>query len=269
MAITKESMVAGLFYPDDPDELRFTIKKLLAQVSSDQPIPKAIIAPHAGYSCSGIVAARAYACLVKAKEVIKRVVLLGPAHRCPFSGITITEAEYFATPLGRIPIDHKAIAEIISLPQIQIVEQAYHQENSLEVQLPFLQELLNDFTLIPLLTGAVSVQEGVEVLNALWGDKETLIVISSDLSHYYDYKTASQMDQATMQAILNLEPEKIAYEQACGGMPIKILLSCVRSKRLDVSLIDLKNSGDTIGNKAQVVGYGAVHFYDREEGEKT
>jgi MEMO1 family protein len=253
--------VAGTFYSSDSSVLRAEIEGLLAQADADLPIPKAIIAPHAGYSCSGKTAAAVYGCL-KNTSKIKQVILLGPAHRYPFEGLAVTDANYMATPLGNVAVDKKAIAKILSLSQVNIVNAAYGNENSLEVQLPFLQVLLKDFLLVPLLIGNATNQQVVEVLEDLWGGDETLVVVSSDLSHYLDYSSAKDIDQKTVDAILALQPEKIGYEQACGRMAINALLTVAAKKKLQPKLIDLCNSGDTIGSKDQVVGYVGVHFME-------
>jgi AmmeMemoRadiSam system protein B len=250
-----QASVAGMFYPNDPKELREMIQKMLAAADATLPVPKAIIAPHAGYVYSGSTAAAVYACLHRAKQRIKRVVLLGPAHRYPFRGLAMTDADYFATPLGEIAIDKNVPS------QVQIINEAYYGENSLETQLPFLQEVLEDFKLIPILVGDVDNAQIVEVLEKLWGGKETLIVISSDLSHYLDYDTAKNIDASTIDAILNLQPQDIGYEQACGRKAINALLTIAVNKKLKPKLITACSSGDTAGAKDAVVGYAGFHFY--------
>lgn len=251
-----QASVAGMFYPDDPKELHDMIQKMLAAADAALPVPKAIIAPHAGYIYSGSTAAAVYACLRRAKQQIKRVVLLGPAHRYSFRGLAMTDADYFASPLGEIAIDK-------DLPlQIQIINEAYHGENSLETQLPFLQEVLEDFKLVPILIGDANNAQIVEVLEKLWGGKENLIVISSDLSHYLDYDTAKNIDAVTIDAILNLQPQNIGYEQACGRKAINALLTIAGKKNLKPKLINACSSGDTAGAKDAVVGYAGLHFYE-------
>jgi AmmeMemoRadiSam system protein B len=260
MTTIRNPAVAGMFYPADPEELQTTIRNMLAQAKADQPVPKAIIAPHAGYIYSGPVAASAYACLAKAATQIKQIILLGPSHRYPFRGIAAPEADIFATPLGQIKINQQQIANISS--QIIISDAAHAEEHSLEVQLPFLQILLKDFSLIPLLIGITDADHIAKILDQLWDGDETLIIISSDLSHYHDYATAQNMDQQTVQAILNLKPESLNEDQACGRLPIKGLLQIAAQKKLKPQLIDLRNSGDTAGPKNQVVGYTAIHFLE-------
>lgn len=253
--------VAGMFYPEAPHALREIIQKFLSAADASLPIPRAIIAPHAGYIYSGATAAAVYASLAKARAQIKRVVLLGPAHRYPFQGLVVTDMDGFATPLGEIIIDKDGIKDALSLSQVQIVNEAYIGENSLEVQLPFLQEVLGDFKLIPILIGEASNAQIVEVLEKLWGGAETLIVISSDLSHYLDYDTAKNIDAATIEAILTMRPQDINYEQACGRKAINALLTVASNKKLKPKLIAACSSGDTAGDKDAVVGYAGFHFY--------
>ncbi len=261
MSTTRPPAVAGMFYPDNATVLAEDIAALLAEAGPPwlpQP-PKALIAPHAGYVYSGPVAARAYALLKPYAERIRRVVLLGPTHRVAVRGLALPGADHFATPLGRIPIDQEAARRIADLPQVSISREAHALEHSLEVQLPFLQALLPDFRLLPLAVGMATPEEVAEVMERLWGGEETLIVISSDLSHYLPYATAKQVDGATADAILHLR-EPIGHEQACGGTPVSGLLVVARRRGLKPHLLDLRNSGDTAGDRSRVVGYGAFAF---------
>jgi AmmeMemoRadiSam system protein B len=254
--------VAGMFYPASAKELRSMVEKFLrqAQAHADLPVPKAIIAPHAGYVYSGSVAASAYACLQQAKAKISRVVILAPAHRYPVNGIVATAFDYYATPLGNVPID-KALAENLAAKSaVQIIEKAYSAEHSIEVHLPFLQVLLGDFSLVPLLVGQAQVTQVVDVLREIWGGEETLVVVSSDLSHYHDYAAAQILDRRTADAILALNPAAISDEQACGYAAMRGLLTLAAEKSLQATMVDLCNSGDTSGIKDTVVGYGAFHF---------
>ncbi len=263
MTNIRKPAVAGMFYPADPAELEEMVEGYLAKAERGGEIPKAIIAPHAGFIYSGPIAASAYARLYAVREHIQRVILLGPSHRVPFYGRALTDAEYFKTPLGEIPIDQETQAMLRDLPQVKLLQAAHASEHSLEVQLPFLQLVLNDFKLVPLVVGDVSGDEVAEVLQRLWGGQETLIVISSDLSHYHDYLTAQKMDRATSEAIVTLHPEAIGYEDACGRIPVQGLLSQAKRQGLQGELIDLRNSGDTAGPRDQVVGYGAYVFAER------
>ncbi|MDG4553557.1 MAG: AmmeMemoRadiSam system protein B [Candidatus Competibacter sp.] len=262
MQTVRTPAVAGLFYPADAAELQTQVRGFLAQVEPpDEPPPKAIIVPHAGYIYSGPIAASAYARLRAARDIIHRVVLLGPSHRVGFRGIAVSGMEAFATPLGRIAVDRAAVEPLEQLPDVGFLEQAHAQEHSLEVHLPFLQEVLDRFKLVPLVVGEARPAEVGAVLEALWGGPETLIVISSDLSHYHDYSTARLLDDTTSKAIEALRFEDIGYEQACGRNPVNGLLWVARRKGLHGETIDLRNSGDTAGSRDQVVGYGAYVFH--------
>lgn len=260
MLNVRKPAVAGYFYPNDSKELSNMIHKFLAKANSDLPIPKAIIAPHAGYVYSGPIAASAYAVLSKVKQRIKQIILLGPAHRYPLKGIAIPQVDFFATPLGQIPIDKTALSIIAKLPQVKSIEAAFNQEHSLEVQLPFLQTILSQFSLVPLLVGQTSPEQVAEVLKLLWGDESTLIIVSSDLSHYHEYQQACQIDQVTAQDIAGLCLDKIGYEQACGRNPMLGLLHVAKEFNMRINVLDLRNSGDTAGSKDSVVGYGAFHL---------
>ena len=260
MSRIRPAAVAGLFYPADASQLHRDIRSMLESVEVTEKAPKALIVPHAGYIFSGPIAASAFAQLKNNSARIKRVVLLGPCHRVPLRGLATSSADFFETPLGRVKIDHEAIKLIASLPQVREFDLTHEQEHSLEVQLPFLQEILPDFSLVPLVVGDTDAEEVSEVLEKLWGADETLIVISSDLSHYHDYNTARAMDSETCVAIEELNPAAIHYDQACGRNPVTGLLLAAKKHGLDVTTLDLRNSGDTSGDKSSVVGYGAWAF---------
>ena len=229
--------------------------------SADAPAPKAVIAPHAGYVYSGPIAASACARFAPAREIIKRVVLIGPSHRVPFKGLATTSAEAFATPLGAVPVDTVAIHDLCSrLPQVCVLDEAHAHEHSLEVELPFLQVVLADFKIVPLAVGDANDEQVAEVIEALWGGDETRFVISSDLSHYHDYATAQELDAATARAIEALRPQDIGGEQACGRSPVCGLLRAAQKRGLRAHSVDLRNSGDTAGSRNEVVGYGAFVF---------
>ncbi len=265
MTHVRHAAVAGMFYPGDPRELDGMVRRMLSAAAPEGPIgpvPKAIIVPHAGYVYSGPVAASAYARLAPASDRIGRVVLLGPCHRVPVRGLAVSEADAFATPLGRVPVDGAAVADILSLPQVARFEATHLEEHSLEVQLPFLQEVLKAFTLVPLVVGQASADEVAEVLERLWGGPETLIVVSSDLSHYLDYASARAIDAATRRAIESLDPAAIGLDHACGRIPVAGLLAVARRRGLAVTTLDLRNSGDTAGDRRRVVGYGAWMFVE-------
>jgi len=253
----RQPAVAGTFYPANPKQLHQMLDQYLNDAESSTKVPKAIIAPHAGYIYSGPIAASAYARLKKAHAQITRVVLIGPSHRVPFNGLAVSRSDTFMTPLGAIAIDQEAVQAIAKLPFVDYIEQAHVSEHSLEVHLPFLQEMLDDFKLVPIVAGDATADQVSEVIEALWGGDETLIVISSDLSHYHDYATAQQMDKATSKLIENLRYEALVSESACGKVPVSGLLKLAREKSLSIKTIDLRNSGDTAGDKRRVVGYGA------------
>ncbi|MCX7896709.1 MAG: AmmeMemoRadiSam system protein B [Rhodocyclaceae bacterium] len=266
VARTREPAVAGLFYPEDAKSLAGEVEALLheARRKAGRPRPKALIVPHAGYLYSGPIAASAYALLSEHREGFRRVVLAGPCHRVAVRGIAIPSVSHFATPLGVIPIDRAALAKIEGLPQIVISDAAHRDEHALEVQLPFLQRVLDDFSLAPLAVGFASPQEVAEVFDCLWGGEETLIVVSSDLSHYHPYEEARRRDTATVREIerLGLLSD---HEQACGATPINGLITVARAKGLVPELLDLRNSGDTSGDRLQVVGYASFAFFEAKD----
>lgn len=254
--------VAGVFYPADADELRGMVEQFLrGEAIPGSVASKAYVLPHAGYVYSGPVAGAGYRELRLERDSIKRVILLGPSHRVAFQGLAFSSHDAFATPLGIVPVDRDAIERIRDLPQVLEFDQAHRQEHSLEVHLPFLQVALGEFTLVPLAVGDVQEAEVAEVLDRLWGDAETRVVISSDLSHYHEYQTACDVDRDTANRIEHLEP--VMPEQACGAVPLDGLLCVARSRRMKVRTLDLRNSGDTAGPRDRVVGYGAFAICNR------
>lgn len=255
--MNRQPAVAGTFYPAEPRQLHQLLDQYLNDAEPARKVPKAMIVPHAGYIYSGPVAANAYARLVKAHDLITRVVLIGPSHRVGFNGLAITNAQNFVTPLGSIEVDRQAVHAIAKLPFVDYLEKAHAEEHSLEVHLPFLQETLDDFKIVPIVVGDASAEQVAEVLELLWGGEETLIVISSDLSHYHDYATCQKLDKATSAAIENLQYESLDFDAACGRVGVGGLLKLARDKGFAVKNIDLRNSGDTAGDKLRVVGYGA------------
>ena len=253
--------VEGSFYPAEAGRLATMVRGYLAAADADANIdaaaPKAIIAPHAGYIYSGAVAASAYARLHPARENIRRVVLLGPAHRAAVHGLATVSVDSFTTPLGDVAIDHDALRRVSGLPQVTVSDAAHAQEHSLETQLPFLQTCLARFKLAPFVVGEATPRQVAQALEALWGGDDTLIVISTDLSHYHDYPTARRLDQKTSDNITRLRYENIGYEDACGRTPLNGLLYLAVRRGYGVQTLDLRNSGDTAGDKTAVVGYGA------------
>jgi len=253
--------VAGQFYPENPEDLRTMVSGFLAAAkTAADKIPKAIIAPHAGYQYSGPIAGSAYACLARGRGPLKRVVLLGPSHFVAFPGLAASSASFFQSPMGPVPVDEEALARVHALPLVTPLDAAHQREHSLEVHLPFLQIALGEFKLVPLVVGDAAANEVGAVLNELWGGRETCIVVSSDLSHYHDYRTAQQMDRETARAIESLSWEKLDADRACGCQPIRGLLCVAKERGLRCRTVDLRNSGDTSGRRDRVVGYGAFVF---------
>ncbi len=249
--------VADVFYPANPEQLMQIVGQYLDDAKTTAKVPKAVIVPHAGFVYSGPVAASAYARLHAARKTISRVILVGPSHRIGFTGLAVSSDDFFRSPLGDIPVDVDAIKLINDFPFVNFIDQAHQFEHSLEVQLPFLQQTLAKFTLVPIVVGDASVEQVSKVLDKLWGGTETLIVISSDLSHYHDYETAQRLDKITSEKIENRQFEQLDIESACGRLAISGLLAQTRQRSLSVKTIDLRNSGDTAGDKNRVVGYGA------------
>lgn len=255
----RQPAVAGMFYPADPGTLRRDIDAFLAdaraQVAGDAP--KAVIVPHAGYVYSGSTAALAYALIEQARRTITRVVLLGPCHRVPVRGLALPGASSFATPLGQVPLE--APGELDRLHHVVTSPDVHRLEHSLEVQVPFLQSVLDRFTLVPLAVGDATGSEVADVLDLVWGGDETLVVVSSDLSHYLSYDQAREVDAATVASILALDGP-ISTHDACGGIPVSGLLVAAQRHGLTARLLGACNSGDTAGDRHRVVGYAAVAF---------
>jgi len=257
----RAAAVAGQFYPDDPATLRGLIQACLETTPPwTGPRVKAIIAPHAGYLYSGPIAGAAYACFLTERAHVKRILLLGPAHCVAFTGLASSSAARWATPLGEVRLDGESWNLLQDLPQMRISDEAHEAEHSLEVQLPFLQAVFDDVQIVPLLVGAASASDVAAVLERLWDGPETRIVISSDLSHYLDHERAGQKDGETREAIEQLRP--LHEDQACGCRPINGLMEAARRRGLRVQTLELRNSGDTAGDRRRVVGYGAWAFLE-------
>ena len=261
-ASARAPAVAGAFYPADADTLRREVSALLAAARPpDLPAPpKALIVPHASYVYSGAVAAAAYALLRESCRTLRRVVLIGPSHRVPLAGIAVPEVDYFLTPLGTIPLDLPLRSELLRRSGIVESDGAHASEHCLEVQLPFLQLILPEFTLLPLVAGSASPQQVASVLADAWGGDETLVVVSSDLSHYHRYDTARMIDAATCAAIRAFDTG-LSDEQACGAVGINGLLYLARELGLGTTEIARCNSGDTAGDRIRVVGYAAFALH--------
>ncbi|MEX0701699.1 MAG: AmmeMemoRadiSam system protein B [Planctomycetales bacterium] len=261
MSATRMPAAAGRFYPDDPAALSRVVRGLLDAAAMHQPPesspPKAIVVPHAGYAFSGPIAASAYARLLPFRRAIRRVVLLGPAHFVNLEGLAASAAAEFETPLGQVLVDLEAIEDVLRLPQVCVADGAHSREHSLEVHLPFLQSVLSDFRIVPLVAGRAAPEAVAQVIERLWGGPETLFVVSTDLSHYHDYETAVRLDRETSRAVEELRAADLRGDRACGYVPLGGLLTVARAHGLRVRTVDLRNSGDTAGPRDQVVGYGA------------
>ncbi len=255
----RHAAVADMFYPGDDADLRRTVDELLADAAPATPEaepPKVLIAPHAGYAFSGAIAAAAYRRVAAVAGDIDRVVLLGPAHRVYLREIAVPSEDRFATPLGEVHVDRGAVNDLLELPQVVVSSEAHALEHSLEVHLPFLQTVLGDFELIPLVVGDVEAAQVAEVIERLWGDERTLIVVSTDLSHYHPYDDACRIDGATIAAIERFESD-LHGEQACGARVLNGLALVARRRGLGIERLGACNSGDTAGPRDRVVGYGA------------
>jgi AmmeMemoRadiSam system protein B len=253
--------VAGLFYPADPRRLAADVEGYLrAGAVADGPPPKALVAPHAGYAYSGPVAGSAFRTLASVAARLRRVVLLGPSHFVPVAGLALPVWERFATPLGEVAVDPAGRAALSGLPQVATDDRPHAREHALEVELPFLQRALGDFSLVPLVVGEASPALVAEVLERLWGGDETLVVVSTDLSHYLDYAAARRRDERTARAVGALDETAIGDADACGRQPLRGLLVAARRHGLAARRLDLRNSGDTAGRRDAVVGYGAFAF---------
>lgn len=262
MASVRPPAVAGSFYPRNPAELRSAVEGFLGEANGDGPAPKAVIAPHAGYVYSGPIAGSAFRRLASVAGTVQRVILIGPAHFVPIRGLALPGHQRFATPLGEVVIQPEGAQASLRLPQVRVIPEAHAREHSLEVELPFLQALFGDFDLVPLVAGEAGGEEVADVLERLWGGPETVIVISSDLSHYLPYEAAQRVDRATADEILALGGP-LQSRQACGAVPVNGLLEVARRRGLVPELLDLRNSADTTGDPSRVVGYGAFAFHEQ------
>jgi len=255
--------VAGVFYPSSPARLRAMVQGALAGAVRDAPdavgerVPKAIIGPHAGYVYSGPIAASAYVWVRTSRGIVERVVLIGPAHWAALNAVAVSSANAFATPLGELPVDADGRRSVLSCPGVVVDDRAHAKEHSLEVHLPFIQEVLGDVAVLPLVVGRMAATKVADVLEAVWGGPETLVVASTDLSHYHDHATAIILDRETAEAIVSRHPEEVGLDRACGVFAVRGLLEAARRHDLEVDLVDLRTSGDTSGSEDSVVGYGA------------
>ena len=264
MSTVRPAAVAGAFYPGDPRTLSAQLGQFLegpAEPAEAGYALKAVIVPHAGYIYSGAVAARAYDALAAARDRVRRVVLLGPVHRVPVRGLALPGADWFETPLGRIPVDAAAVRALAGLPQVVTSSAAHALEHSLEVQLPFLQRVLGEFSIVPLAVGDAGVAEVAQVIERLWGGEETVFVLSTDLSHYHSYEEARRIDGATLARIASLASD-LDHDEACGATPLNGLLKVARDRGLSIRPLAACNSGDTAGDRGRVVGYSSFALYE-------
>jgi AmmeMemoRadiSam system protein B/AmmeMemoRadiSam system protein A len=265
MTVIRHPAVAGTFYPADPDALERQLARFMSEAGNAAPeaaLPKAIIGPHAGYVYSGPIAARAYARLAAARGRISRVVLIGPSHYVGFRGLAVDTVEAWAMPGGNVALDTEAIARLRTLPMLGVLDAAYQREHALEVHVPFLQYMLGDFRLVPIVAGDAPPEAVAALFDALWGGPETLVVVSTDLSHFLDYAACRQLDQSTAEAIERFDIDAIGPTEACGQVPTRGLLLAARQRGMSIQRLDLRNSGDTAGPRDRVVGYGAWALYE-------
>jgi AmmeMemoRadiSam system protein B len=259
----REASAAGLYYPRDAEGLRLALQALLADATGPATrLPKALVVPHAGYAYSGAVAASAFRKLACAEAAgIRHVVLLGPSHRVKMRGLALPSCEYFATPIGQVRINSVARQRLRELGLAGIADAPHALEHSLEVQVPFLQTLLGDFDLLPIAVGMAPPEQVGRALEAVWGGAETLVVVSTDLSHHHTHLEAQALDQLTAQRILERRSD-LCESQACGSDSLNGLLEVARHRGLQVELLDRRTSGDTAGDNQRVVGYGSFALYE-------
>ena len=258
---TRAAAVAGYFYEADAGRLQHHVNELLnAETAVAEALPEALIVPHAGYIYSGSTAAYAFRCLLADPDQVKRVLLIGPAHRVYVDGMAIPSVGYFATPLGKVALDRTGLDRISRLPGVQISDEAHREEHSLEVQLPFLQTVLNEFSLLPVVVGGASADQVAAVIDALAADPHTLVVVSSDMSHFLNYQDARRVDAGTCEHILH-KSTTLKGDEACGARAINGLMASTRFQAMDVSLLHACNSGDTAGEPNRVVGYAAFALH--------
>ena len=253
----REAAVAGSFYEADANCLQQHVMALLTGAHTDTPFsPQALIVPHAGYVYSGSTAAQAYRALAPRADKIERVILFGPAHRVSLQGMAVPSVDAFATPLGNVPLDRTRIQQAAALPGVCVSDEAHRLEHSLEVQLPFLQSVLGQFSLVPIVVGHCDAQRVAALMDTLWGGQETLLVVSTDLSHFHTYDKAVQLDTLTCDR-LRAKENTFSGEDACGAYALNGLMSTLHCRSLQVELVALCNSGDSAGSMDRVVGYGA------------
>jgi AmmeMemoRadiSam system protein B len=255
MTMIRPPAVAGRFYPDDPVSLRKQVLTFLGEKSPDTRPVCGLIVPHAGYIFSGQVAARAYHSLLSHAKRIKHVILIGPSHYVPFQGCAVPGVDAFSTPVGMIPLDRPLLNKLCQNDNVHISDHAHQHEHSLEVQLPFLQLCLADFTLVPIVFGQIEAQDVARLINSIWDPCNTLLVISTDLSHFHQYEDAHKIDTATC-ALIEDGQAIVTHKQACGATGVNAFLLLNQFRGYQLTRQSLINSGDTeFGDKHRVVGY--------------
>ena len=251
-----------MFYPGSAGTLKATVERHLEPAPASGPVPRALVVPHAGYVYSGPVAGKAYSRIVPAYNTIRTVLLLGPSHRIPFRGLALSSASAFRTPLGLVPVERKLCDTLSALSAVYVFDAAHAQEHSLEVQLPFLQVVLANFSIVPVVTGEATAADVAQLIEAFWPTPASLVIISTDLSHYLTYEQARATDESTARAIESFAADEIDTYDACGAVGLRGMLLFAKRQGLTVERIDARNSGDTAGPKDRVVGYGAFAFYE-------
>lgn len=258
--VVRRPAVAGTFYPADPSALTDALERAFAAArrpGAGAAVPKAIVVPHAAYPYSGPVAASGYLRLAPARARIRRAVVIGPSHFVPVAGVAVSGADAFATPLGDVPVDEPGRRAALTCAAALVEDTGHVAEHSVEVQLPFLQTVLDDFTVVPLAVGHATAEVVAAVLEAVWGGPETVVVVSTDLSHYHPHDAARALDERTADAVATLTEGSIGDTDACGAPALRGLLRAARTRGLTAEVLDLRTSGDTAGPRDRVVGYGA------------
>jgi len=264
--LTHHATLAGRFYPAEKEFLGKVVDRYLgvvdAAVCQSESIPKAVIAPHSGYINSGPVAAAAFFPWKQMAGSIHRIILLGPSHQYDFPGVALPDAVKFETPLGELSLDQNACEQILRHRFVRIFQAPHENEQSIEVELPFLQRIVPQFEIVPLIVGRADCSQLASLLDELWGGEETVLVISSDLSHRNDYTAAKKIDSATGEAIRNFEAAKINADQACGHRILRAFLKLALKRKMACKMMDLRNSADISGTSADIIGFGAFQFFE-------
>jgi len=253
---------AGQYYPADAGFLEKVVDEYLTDGGTVSEIPKAVIAPHAGFIHSGRIAGKAFA-VWKAQEVrARRVVLIGPSHYYDFPGIALPDSTRFQTPLGEVQVDPAADDLKRKFRYVRVFEAAHYPEHALEVLLPFLQRAVPGAKIVPLITGRTEMSQVSAVIEEIWGGADTLLVISSDLSHNHPYEIAQKVDRQTARAIVEFDFSRLTADQACAYQAMRGFLKAAIRKEMRCSLLELRNSADASGDMSLVTGFGAFHFFE-------